>query len=186
MTIDKLIEIGNKDVKSLEDAKAALTKEIKITPYVGYAIKCAMADNIVRQCGYKDGQLYIDSAKRYYFHMLTLIMLYTNIELDMERGVAEYDRLKETGLLEVIISLIPQSEVQEFSMILSMKMEDFMTNEYSAQSFIGTQLENMSLIFSTALASGLEQVAEKLDNIDNKTLEQFVQKAVKLTSKVKK
>ena len=78
-----------------------------------------------------DGNRFIKrSALQIIVFMLALIDTYTDINIDYTDSscVKDYDRLKSNGLLEVLINLIPESEMLEFNLVMDCTIDDV---EYS-------------------------------------------------------
>ena len=182
ITIDKLIDgyLKRTSVKMREEYLKAV---IKVKPYVGYGAKMFLADTIIKTSCLNDGQIYIDSCKKYLLYIYTLINTYTNIELSTKDLMIQYDRLDSIGLIEPILALIPEKERVIFKTILDMKQDDLMTNRYGTYAFIKEQVDrltNVSYEFSKAFAPLVEKLSEKIETLDENKIEKMLNKAMKL------
>ena len=182
ITIDKLIDgyLKRTSVKMREEYLKAV---IKVKPYVGYGAKMFLADTIIKTSCLNDGQIYIDSCKKYLLYIYTLINTYTNIELSTKDLMIQYDRLDSIGLIEPILALIPEKERVTFKTILDMRQDDLMTNRYGTHAFIKEQVDrltNVSSEFSKAFAPLVEKLNEKIQTLDENKIEKMLNKAMKL------
>lgn len=182
ITIDKLIDgyLKRTSVKMREEYLKAV---IKVKPYVGYGTKMFLADTIIKTSCLNDGQIYIDSCKKYLLYIYTLIDVYTNIELSTKDLMIQYDRLDSIGLIEPILALIPEKERVTFKTILDMRQDDLMTNRYGTHAFIKEQVDrltNVSYEFSKAFAPLVEKLSEKIETLDENKIEKMLNKAMKL------
>lgn len=135
--------------------KESLLKDIKITPYVSIIKKDAYAQLIVDKTTFeqetyddngktkyrKTDKIRVNSVAQYIQFCRAVIELYTDLEIEDGSFIKEYDALKSSGLLDILMvgseqrdPLIPMSELSEFKTILSMKQSDIQFNQKSFQS----------------------------------------------------
>lgn len=182
ITIDKLID-GYSKRTSIKMKEEYLKAVIKIKPYVSYGVKMFLADNIINNSCLKDGRVYIDSCKKYILYVFALIDTYTNIEITEKQWLFEYDALDSMGIIELILTLIPEKEVATFKTILDMKHNDLMTNRYGTYAFIEDQVErivNVAPNLTEAFIPLIEKLNEKLETLDESKIEKMLNKAIKL------
>ena len=193
MTIKNFV---NEYTKRADQLKEQYLKEnLKITSYVPFLRKDAIAQVIVDRSTYKyenytkeDGtignrktdKIQINSITQYILFCRVLIENYTNLEIETKEFVEEYDALKECGLLDKLMvgnenvpPMIPVSEISELRSLISMKQSDAMTNYATPQAYISNQVERVSTILGVTLKPVLDKLATELENIDEKDIEKL-------------
>lgn len=117
-------------------------------PYLEKSTWCKKIITISTEKFLDDKKIYSsDTVTRHLFYIMTLVNLYTNIDVDFNKISEQYDLLAENGILKIIISLIPSDEREEFDMILEMMQDDFYENYRSIPSWLDTKLEAIQLLF---------------------------------------
>lgn len=175
--------------------KASLLKDIKITPYVSIIKKDTYAQLIVdkttfEQEAYDDNgetkyrktdKIRVNSVAQYVQFCRAVIELYTDLEIEDGSFIKEYDALKSSGLLDILMvgseqrdPLIPISELSEFKTILSMKQSDIQFNETTAQAFISKQIGRISDLASVTLTPLVDVVNKKIDSLSNDELRKIL------------
>lgn len=196
MKILKLVEKYNSYNNST--LKASLLKDIKITPYVSIIKKDAYAQLIVdrttfEQEAYDDNgktkyrktdKIRVNSVAQYVQFCRAVIELYTDLEIEDGSFIKEYDALKSSGLLDILMvgseqrdPLIPMSELSEFKTILSMKQSDIQFNETTAQAFITKQIERISDLASVTLSPIVDIISKKINDTPKEDLLKVVEMA---------
>lgn len=127
------------------------------TTYIPYLTKVAYCQDIVEKTSHRiiDRNrkiVKVSSPSRHLFFTMKLIELYTDIEfntyeeVDKDNNISiDYDKLKECGAAPVLISAIPEEELDEFTTILTMVIDDFYQNEYSLTALAYNAKESLSL-----------------------------------------
>lgn len=180
--------------------KESLLKDIKITPYVSIIKKDAYAQLIVdrttfEQEAYDDNgtikyrktdKIRVNSVAQYVQFCRAVIELYTDLEIEDGSFIKEYDALKSSGLLDILMvgsdkadPLIPMSELSEFKTILTMKQSDTQFNETTTQAFISKQIGRISDLANATLTPLMDVVSKKLDEIPKEDLEGKILEFVK-------
>lgn len=176
--------------------KEQLLSKIKITPYVSIIKKDAYAQLIVdkttfEQEAYEDNgeikyrktdKIRINSVAQYVQFCRAVIELYTDLEIEDGSFIKEYDALKSSGLLDILMvgsdkadPLIPMSELSEFKTILTMKQSDTQFNETTTQAFISKQIGRISDLANATLTPLMDVVSKKLDEIPKEDLDKVVE-----------
>ena len=147
-----------------------------VVDYVPYIQKDAICAGLIKAtCHIKDGDheiIKINSANRYLFFTMKLVQLYTDIDIEEERIVEQYDELKKVGAIDMLVYGIPESkfeciphaEYTEFSTLLNMKLGDFIDNEYNATALLYNIKQSFSLseeVITSALEKVIKDVMEK-------------------------
>lgn len=178
--------------------KESLLKGIKITPYVSIIKKDAYAQLIVDRTTFeqeaydvngetkyrKTDKIRVNSVAQYIQFCRAVIELYTDLEIEDGSFIKEYDALKSSGLLDILMvgseqrsPLIPMSELSEFKTILSMKQSDIQFNETTAQAFISKQIERISDLANATLTPLINVVSKKLDEMSTENLDKVIELA---------
>lgn len=178
--------------------KEQLLSKIKITPYVSIIKKDAYAQLIVNRTMFeqesyddngvtkyrKTDKIRVNSVAQYVQFCRAVIELYTDLEIDEDdKGfIKEYDALKSSGLLDILMvgsdksdPLIPMSELSEFKTILTMKQSDTQFNETTTQAFISKQIGRISDLANATLTPLMDVVSKKLDEIPKEDLDKVVE-----------
>lgn len=178
-TFTKLFETKHSD-----EEKEKVILEIMKREHIKYVEKIARVKLIVKNSYYTkkknlDGVEYEtfeqNSPAKYLFYCLTLVDLYTTLEIDFKKASEQFEMLNGE-ILDMIINSIDEREHKEFQMLLDFACDDLLVNEYEPHAFIRSQVERFSSLISTALLPILQQLdMEQLKevihllNSDNKT-----------------
>lgn len=173
-----------------------IKEKVKITPYVSIIKKDAYAQLIVdkttfEQEAYDDNgktkyrktdKIRINSVAQYVQFCRAVIELYTDLEIEDGSFIKEYDALKSSGLLDILMvgsdkadPLIPMSELSEFKTILTMKQSDTQFNETTTQMFISKQIGRISDLANATLTPLVEVVSKKVDAIPKEDLDKVIE-----------
>ena len=176
--------------------KEQLLSKIKITPYVSIIKKDAYAQLIVNRTMFeqesyddngvakyrKTDKIRVNSVAQYVQFCRAVIELYTDLEIEDGSFIKEYDALKSSGLLDILMvgsdkadPLIPMSELSEFKTILTMKQSDTQFNETTTQAFISKQIGRISDLANATLTPLVNVVSKKLDEIPKEDLDKVVE-----------
>lgn len=184
-----------------------LKENLKITTYLPFIKKDALAQNIVNATTYKfedyaneDGttgrrrtnQIQVNSTAQMLLFYRVIIENYTDLEVETEGFYEEYDALNESGVLFELTadfeghpSLIPASEISELRGMIDLKQRDEMTNQYETHSFISNQVERFGTLIGVTLKPVLEKISEQIENMSEEDVEKFTNKFEKLLKRVK-
>ena len=182
-------EYSNRIDKLKEDY---LKENLKITTYLPFIKKDALAQNIVNATTYKfedytkeDGttgrrrtnQIQVNSTAQMLLFYRVIIENYTDLEVETEGFYEEYDALNESGVLFELTadfeghpSLIPAREISELRGIVDLKQRDIMTNQYEIHSYISNQIERITEVGSVVLKPVLDKLATELENMDDEKI----------------
>lgn len=173
---------------SIKLKKEFLKVVVKTKPYLNYGKKMFLADTIINTSCLKDGNVHIDSCKKYILYIYTLIKYYTNIDIKENQLLIQYDLLDEFGLVEEILELIPEKEIVTFKTILEMKQDDLMTNRYGTHAYITEQVERVRTVapeINKAFAPFVETLTKKLETLDENKIENMLNKVMTMSKFVK-
>lgn len=169
-----------------------LKENLKITTYLPFIKKDALAQNIINATTYKfedytkeDGttgrrrtnQIQVNSTAQMLLFYRVIIENYTDLEVETEGFYEEYDALNESGVLFELTadfeghpSLIPAKEISELRGMIDLKQRDTMTNQYEIHSYISNQIERITEIGSVVLKPVLDKLATELENMDDEKI----------------
>lgn len=172
-----------------------LKENMKITTYLPFIKKDALAQNIVNATTYKfedytkeDGttgrrktnQIQVNSTAQMLLFYRVIIENYTDLEVETEGFYEEYDALNESGVLFELTadfeghpSLIPAKEISELRGMIDLKQRDIMTNQYEIHSYISNQIERITEVGSVVLKPVLDKLATELENMDDSKIEKL-------------
>ena len=149
ISVDAFLREYNVAAKQKGSAMETFIKKHITTEYVDFITKSVHCETIVKTTCHKKQEdrefVVIDSTSRYLFFVMKLIQLYTDIDINNDNVVEDYDKLNKAGAVNVIITAIPETEYSEFSTLLNMKMDDFRDNEYSITALLYNFKESLSL-----------------------------------------
>ena len=169
-----------------------LKENLKISTYLPFIKKDALAQNIVNATTYKfedytkeDGttgrrrtnQIQVNSTAQMMLFYRVIIENYTDLEVETEGFYEEYDSLNESGVLFELTadfeghpSLIPAKEISELRGMIDLKQRDIMTNQYETHSFISNQVERFGTLIGVTLKPVLDKLATELENMDDEKI----------------
>ena len=132
------------DVKKKIVCEEFLNKNLVINDYIPFLKKVEMANKIARNSllDKKNNTIYRQSSVQYILFIRSIITLYTNLVGSTEIWIDEYDALDSSGLLDVVISKIPEKEFSEFKTIVDQVENDYIYN-YSRESTMSRFLNNL-------------------------------------------
>lgn len=171
------------NVRKSNEEKLQIVKKYIKNEYVPYEKKADIAKAIIDNSYYKDevgldGKshriLYINSVAKYMLTCMSIIDLYTTIERSTGDGkmLEDFNKLNESGILDLVIQSVDERELKEFNMVLQMTSDDVMANEYENHAFISKQLDRfreiLEPIFSQAVSQlDLKQIDDVVKNFKN-------------------
>lgn len=174
--LDWLISKYN-SFRSDEAKKVFLEKTIKTVTYTNFEVVCGYADIIIAQSMFnKNGDILMDSCKKYLLYIYTLIAFYTNINVHANSWIKEFNSICRYGLLDEIIKLIPESEKVTLEAILDMKTGDVNINYYNIQNWLTKKLGDFYPYIAKSLDNFLNNSQGILENLDEDKIKELFQK----------
>lgn len=172
--LDWLISKYN-SFKSDEAKRVFLEKTIKTVTYTNFEVVCGYADIIIAQSMFnKNGDILVDSCKKYLLYLYTLIAFYTNINVHANSWTKEFNSICRYGLLDKIIKAIPESEVATLDAVLEMKVGDANINYYNIQNWLTKKLGDFYPYIAKSLDSLLGTLEQSLTNLDEDKITQML------------
>ena len=131
--------------------------------YVPFEEKQARANVIIENTFYEKDEngnkyFHVNSVATHMFVFLTLVDMYTDIEIDYKKSLEQYNKLKETDGFDFIIPNISKSEITEFKIILESMKADIMTNEYEPHAYFSQQVKRFADILSFVIEPFLDKI----------------------------
>ena len=171
--LDWLISKYN-SFKSDEAKRVFLEKTIKTVTYTNFEVVCGYADIIIAQSMFnKNGDILVDSCKKYLLYLYTLIAFYTNINVHANSWTKEFNSICRYGLLDKIVKAIPESEVATLDAVLEMKVGDANINYYNIQNWLTKKLGDFYPYIAKGLDNFLNNSQGFLENLDEDKIIQF-------------
>ena len=152
-----------------------LKDSLHIKTYIPFLTKVTLADKLAKITTLdKDtGNINVKSDVNYLLFCRMIIEQYTDLQVETEGFYEEYDALMETGVLDIIMQMIPEKEIKEFKMICDMKKDDLLFNQSTPKAFINQQIERITNITSVTLKPVLDKLATELGNMDDSKIEKL-------------
>ena len=127
-----------------------------------YHIKQKDIDGIEREVFWQN------SAAKYMLYSLTLVDLYTTLEVDFKQSLELFEKINGE-ILDMIIMSIDERERKEFRMLLDFACDDLLVNEYEPHAFIRNQVDRFGSLFGTIIAPVIKNIdVNKIEEIINK------------------
>lgn len=135
MTVQEFVN----EYTTKNNSKKVIQEHI-ITKYVPITMKQEVCKKIVELSSYE----IVDQRKTYQrnstllymLFMMAIVRLYTDIEIQEEKQIADFLCLEECGAIEEICGSISEIEMDRFNTIMKMCQDDFMDNDRSLLSYI--------------------------------------------------
>lgn len=172
MRIDTFIKLF--DSKKDDADKIDAVKQIMKNETIKYTDKVDRANLIAKHSYYtkekdvnrvEQDVFRQNSAAKYMLYSLSLVDMYTTLEVDFKKSVDCFEKINGE-ILDLIISLIDERERKEFKMLLDFACDDIMTNEYEPHAFLRNQVNRFGELIGASLAPVLESVdMNKLEEI---------------------
>lgn len=135
--------------KTSKDKEGFIKKHLK-KEYIPYAEKLLEALNIAKASTHieiEGKNLYKkDTPMMRFLSMNKLISMYTDITFDDSNVVEMYDALSKEGLMPLLLSSIPETEVSEFMSLVDMCVSDIYENERELSTIVENKLEAISIV----------------------------------------
>ena len=164
MKVDTFLKLYN--TKNTRDERVDAVKQIMKDARVSYSDKVDRA-GIIAQNSYHAKQKDINgeerevfrqnSAAKYMLYSLTLVDLYTDLEIDYKQSLETFEKINGE-ILDVIVSMIDEREKKEFQMLLDFACDDLLVNEYELHSFIRDQVERFGNLLGTVIVPVLQNM----------------------------
>ena len=163
--VEECNKVANDSIKA-----SRISSYLKVKPYVNFLNKVDLANRVVKRSVYdldENGILSINvkSEVKYILHVMGMIELYTDLDINYENILEDYDLLNQSGLLMEIVKLIGDKEVGECQMLLDMKFTDEMQNKLSTEAFISSQVERFGVLAGTVLSPIIESFTTAINNL---------------------
>lgn len=179
MTVKEFLEDLNKVTgKTVKEER--MKKNLNVKQYVSFVDKVNLAERVVYhsthdfdQKGNVVGDITINSISKYLLHVMGIIDMYTDLDINYNNLVEDYDLLNVNGMIQEIVTLIGEKEIAECQMLLDMKLGDFMQNKLSVYSFVRDQVERFGTLSGITLSSIKEGLANAVASLTPEQIEQF-------------
>lgn len=146
-----------------DSAREAYLKQcVKFVDYIDFEVVQAICDGILaNSCVDKDGNVRIDSCKKYVMYVYAIFDQYTNIKVNSKEWMKEFNMLYRNGLVDMVCQLMPERLMATLDSVLKMKSDDLIANYYEPHAFIRSQvIKYVPMVhkFVDKLLEGMEKV----------------------------
>lgn len=170
MTVKEFVE----GYASAENKKGYIAENLKVTDYAPFNTKVAYAENIVKNtCLDETGDYREDTVQFELMIKWSILRIYTDLQLDPQKVIEEYDILGKGGLLNKLIEYIcdnTHEDSDEFARVVYAKQSDLKENVYEIHHFIARCVMNLSPLVTPIL----EQVGTLLTQVDKDTITNMI------------
>ena len=161
--LDDICEQLNK--RTSENAKKAyINQVVKIKPHVSYVARDVVAKQIIDAAHFSfpegvditnisEDELKniekvpkINRSAQYIMSALMLVDLYTNIKIDFVKGAFQYDKLVESGIINYVLENVPESEINEFKMLIDYKYDEYYQKYFSMKAYVDSKLSSLESV----------------------------------------
>ena len=187
--LDDICEQLNK--RTSENAKKAyINQVVKIKPHVSYVARDVVAKQIIDAAHFSfpegiditnisEDELKniekvpkINRSAQYVMSALMLVDLYTNIKIDFAKGAFQYDKLVESEIINHVLENVPESEINEFKMLIDYKYDEYYQKYFSMKAYVDSKLNNVE----STLSALTEMFTTAIANLDKKTVKNIMDK----------
>jgi len=134
LTIDKIREKGYK-IERCED--------LNIKKYLSINFKKILIRRILDLCIIDEDIKRIDFTLKEFAYEYIMLNEYSNINFDTEEIAELYDELKEYGIIDTILKLIPKSEIEFINNILQKEIEQIQLVDNSMINIVNQVLNKL-------------------------------------------
>lgn len=170
----KTIEINVNDfVNKYSKFNTATAKEsylkttVKFVDYMNFEIVEVLCDQILfASCMDKNGNVKVDTCKKYLMYIYTIFDQYTNITVHSDKWLEEFNLLSKAGLVEAVCQLMPDNLITTLDSVLKMRTDDMMTNYYEPHAFISNQVLKYAPMIHGVIdrfLGGVEKINKEVD-----------------------
>lgn len=158
MKFDEFMELYDNFKET--DKRVIFIKEHIVKSYIPLEEKDVRSQIIINNSYYDENRNFkVNSTAKHMFTFLSIVDMYTDIDINFKDGLNEYNKLDASMALDDILSMIDEKDLNEFKIILNMKCNDVITNEYEPHGYISKQVER----FGELIGNVLKPVIEGLD-----------------------
>ena len=164
MNIEVFLKLYN--TKRTDGEKQKAISQIMNNVHVSYEEKVNRTGLIAKQCyhtkkkdldGVEHEVFEQNSAAKYMLYSLTLVDLYTKLDIDYKKALEQFEMINGE-ILDKICAAINEREHQEFQMLLDFACDDIMVNEYELHSFVREQVDRFSSLLGAIVAPAIENL----------------------------
>ena len=153
---------------STTTAKESYLKTVvKFVDYINFEVVEVLCDQILAiSCMDKNGNVKVDTCKKYIMYIYTIFNHYTNITVHSDKWLEEFNLLSKAGLVEAVCQLMPENLITTLDSILKMKTDDMMTNYYEPHAFISNQMIKYAPMIHGVIdkfLNGVEKISKEVD-----------------------
>ena len=158
------------------------------TEYIPFTVKMSVCEKIAyatthidtgEGTKYKKAILKENTNARYVLFTLNIIDLYTDIGIEWDNPdisiTTQFEMLDKSGMIETIVSLVPEIEISKFENILQASVNDMLNYENSIINYLDVKFDSIGLVFEglkDVLAESIQQAIGK--NLDIEMVKELI------------
>ena len=163
------IEDFIKKYNESEDKVACVQSIIK-QKYVPFEDKVAMINKCISSNITDTKLITMNTPRTYIEYTISCLLLYTELEIDMNIPLKTYNTLQEYGIVDAIIRALQDcTDWREYQVVYQMASNDFRDNLLSVRGFIQNQIAKIANMCNTQLQE-LNKNLKEFDKDDLKSL----------------
>ena len=140
--------------------------------YVPYEDKVAQAVNCLKGNIRDKEFIEVNTPIVYLNYVMSVLDLYTNLELDPQKPLLTYNKLQEYRIVDAIMGLLEnEPDVIEYNTIYNMCQSDFAQNYLSPRGFIQKQVQKLGV----ACNAGLHALGDAIRSMDKESLKEIAE-----------
>lgn len=155
------------------DNKEMYVREnIEFTHYAPFNTKVAYAESIIANTStYENGLVNRDSVRRRLMTDWSLMRIYTNLQLEPEKVIEDYDVLGACGALDIILGIIlNETDGDCFAAYVETKEKDRDYNVSEIHNFIAKCVVSLSPMITPLLST----IIDTLNNVDKDKITELI------------
>lgn len=141
-----------------EEQEKYIKKNLKTCDYVSLSDKLVYVD-IIAGIAVNTKEHSLNSIGQYISTLLSIIQLYTNIEVNFDDTVNEYDILQRSEVSAAIVGNL-SGDIQEFNHLIDLQVEDKINTAFSGYAGIIDVFDVISESFGKAIATTMDNNIE--------------------------
>ena len=157
-----------------QNLKAEMLSKIVSKKYAPLKEKASISREIIKKSLVKKDGIYQKSSVALYLnYILGMLLIYCpDLQLNPNDNFEDYDLLQSSGVLHQIMDEIGK-DLEEYSTIYNMEVDDLFSNQFSTESFISGQISRLGVLIGTACNGGMNALSETLGNLKDEDLKKF-------------
>jgi len=154
-------------IETIREQGYEINSILEIKGYLSLSAKKILIKKILDLCIIEGDIKKIDFALKEFAYEYVLVNEFSNINFEMEDVLALYDEIKENGVIDKVIKLIPESEKEFIINVLGKEIEQIQLIDNSLASVVSKQLSKLveKLPDSKEINKMIPKLSKQINNI---------------------